>query len=151
MLDRDAETRKDDLRTGTPFRVKTPHSTVTAERKADAGHVDVIVVGAGISGALMAEALSRAGRSVVILDRCPPVRGSTPASTARTRMRQAPARTRRSWRGRQRSSPRGSQGAPTRMSLCSPSDKLIGGTACGFSGFGRATCQARGAQALIHL
>ena len=82
MPDRDAETRKDDLRTGTPFWVKTPHSTVTAEREADAGHVDVIVVGAGISGALMAEALSRAGRSVLILDRRPPVRGSTPASTA---------------------------------------------------------------------
>ena len=82
MPNRDAETRKDDLRTGTPFWVKTPHSTVTAEREADAGHVDVIVVGAGISGALMAESLSRAGRSVLILDRRPPVRGSTPASTA---------------------------------------------------------------------
>ncbi|WP_299911304.1 FAD-binding oxidoreductase [uncultured Paracoccus sp.] len=82
MPDRDAETLKDDLRTGTPFWVKTPYSTVAAEREADAGHVDVIVVGAGISGALMAEALSRAGRSVLILDRRPPVRGSTPASTA---------------------------------------------------------------------
>ncbi|MFD1797988.1 NAD(P)/FAD-dependent oxidoreductase, partial [Paracoccus aurantiacus] len=82
MPDRDAETRKDDLRTGTPFWVKTPHSTVTAEREAEAGHVDVIVVGAGISGALMAESLSRAGRSVLILDRRSPVRGSTPASTA---------------------------------------------------------------------
>ena len=82
MPDQDAETLKDDLRTGTPFWVKTPHSTVTPERKPDVGHVDVIVVGAGISGALMAEALSRAGRSVLILDCRPPVRGSTPASTA---------------------------------------------------------------------
>ena len=82
MADRDADTVKDDLRTGTPFWVKTPHSTVTPERMAGVGHVDVIVVGAGISGALMAEALSRAGRSVLILDRRPPVRGSTPASTA---------------------------------------------------------------------
>lgn len=82
MPDLDAETRKDDLRIGTPFWVRTPNSTVTAERSPDTGHVDVIVVGAGISGALMAEALTRAGRSVVILDRRPPVRGSTPASTA---------------------------------------------------------------------
>lgn len=82
MPDRGAETLKDDLRTGTPFWVRTPHSTVRAEHRADAGHVDVIVVGAGISGALMAEALSRAGRSVLILDRRPPVRGSSPASTA---------------------------------------------------------------------
>ena len=82
MADRDAETLKDDLRTGTPFWVRTPHSTVTAERKLDGRHVEVVVVGAGISGALMAEALTRAGRSVLILDRRPPVRGSTPASTA---------------------------------------------------------------------
>ena len=59
MPDRDAETRKDDLRIGTPFWVKTPNSTVPAERSPDTGHVEVIVVGAGISGALMAEALTR--------------------------------------------------------------------------------------------
>ena len=54
MADRDAETLKDDLRTGTPFWVRTPHSTVTAERKLDGRHVEVVVVGAGISGALLA-------------------------------------------------------------------------------------------------
>ncbi|HET7715523.1 MAG TPA: FAD-dependent oxidoreductase [Bauldia sp.] len=42
---------------------------------------DVLVVGAGISGALVAEALSETHR-VVIVDRRGPVRGSTPASTA---------------------------------------------------------------------
>ncbi|WP_051609052.1 FAD-dependent oxidoreductase [Fodinicurvata fenggangensis] len=42
----------------------------------------MIVVGAGISGALLAETLTRAGKRVLILDRRAPVRGSTPASTA---------------------------------------------------------------------
>lgn len=82
MADHDARTRKDDLRTGTPFWVKTPHSTVPAARGLSRDRFDVIVVGAGISGALVAEALTRAGKSVLILDRRPPVRGSTPASTA---------------------------------------------------------------------
>ncbi len=52
--------------------------------RADAGQArcDVIIVGAGISGALLAEALTRAGKSVVVLDRRAPVVGSTPASTA---------------------------------------------------------------------
>ncbi|WP_220185249.1 AIR carboxylase family protein [Paracoccus sp. S1E-3] len=57
MADRDAETLKDDLQTGRPFWVRTPHSTVTAGRKLDGRHVEVIVAGAGISSALMAAAL----------------------------------------------------------------------------------------------
>ena len=81
-MDHEAKTRKDDLRTGTPFWVKTPHSTVKAETGPTRDRFDVIVVGAGISGALAAEALTRAGKSVLILDRRPAVRGSTPASTA---------------------------------------------------------------------
>lgn len=81
-MDHKAKTRKDDLRTGTPFWVKTPHSTVKAETGPTRDRFDVIVVGAGISGALAAEALTRAGKSVLILDRRPAVRGSTPASTA---------------------------------------------------------------------
>jgi glycine/D-amino acid oxidase-like deaminating enzyme len=43
---------------------------------------DVLVVGAGISGALTAEALAADGHRVVIIDRRGPVKGSTPASTA---------------------------------------------------------------------
>ena len=42
---------------------------------------DVLVIGAGISGALMAEALSSTHK-VVVVDRRGPVMGSTPASTA---------------------------------------------------------------------
>ncbi len=77
-----AKTRKDDLRTGTPLWVKTPHSRVAALPKLPRARFDAIVVGAGISGALVAEALTAMGKSVLILDRRPPVRGSTPASTA---------------------------------------------------------------------
>ena len=82
MKEFDADTRQDDLRTGTPLWVRTPHSTIPTRKHLTAKHADVIVVGAGISGALMAEALSRNGRRVLILDRRPAVRGSTAASTA---------------------------------------------------------------------
>lgn len=82
MSRHDASTRKDDLRTGTPYWVRTPNSAVRAEPRLPRQRFDVIVVGAGISGALVAEALTRAGKSVLILDRRPAVRGSTPASTA---------------------------------------------------------------------
>lgn len=43
---------------------------------------DVVVIGAGISGAMMAEQLCANGLSVIILDRRPPLAGSTAASTA---------------------------------------------------------------------
>lgn len=82
MAKQKAKTRKDDLRTGTPFWVKTPHSTVGAQRTLTRDRFDVIAIGLGISGALVAEALTRAGKSVLILDRRPPVGGSPPASTA---------------------------------------------------------------------
>lgn len=43
---------------------------------------DVLVVGAGITGALVAEALADAGLRVTIVDKGPPLSGSTMASTA---------------------------------------------------------------------
>lgn len=43
---------------------------------------DVAVIGAGITGAIIAERLSADGLSVVLLDRRPPAMGSTAASTA---------------------------------------------------------------------
>jgi glycine/D-amino acid oxidase-like deaminating enzyme len=43
---------------------------------------DVVIIGAGISGAMQADILSEAGFSVLVVDRRGPVRGSTPASTA---------------------------------------------------------------------
>jgi len=45
-------------------------------------HAEVLVVGAGVSGAMIAEALASAGLDVVIVDRRGPLAGSTPASTA---------------------------------------------------------------------
>lgn len=47
-----------------------------------AGRVDVAIVGAGVMGAMLAERLSAAGRRVALLDRRPPARGATAASTA---------------------------------------------------------------------
>lgn len=43
---------------------------------------DVVIVGAGITGAFLAERFTRAGRRVVMIDRHAPVAGSTAASTA---------------------------------------------------------------------
>jgi len=43
---------------------------------------DVVVIGAGITGALVADALTSVGASVVVLDRRAPACGSTAASTA---------------------------------------------------------------------
>lgn len=75
-------TRHRDLRTGRSvwFHRRLPaiaRQTLTRDRSAD-----VIVVGAGISGAMVADAMSDAGLRVLIVDRRPPVSGSTPASTA---------------------------------------------------------------------
>ena len=43
---------------------------------------DVVVVGSGITGSLAAEALTRAGYNVIVVDKFMPGRGSTAASTA---------------------------------------------------------------------
>ena len=82
MQDPVADTRKDDLRTGAPFWLSLSGSHVNFRADPGRDRVDVIIVGAGISGALLAETLTRAGKSVLVLDRREPVRGSTPASTA---------------------------------------------------------------------
>ncbi|WP_435656561.1 NAD(P)/FAD-dependent oxidoreductase [Brucella pituitosa] len=82
MPNHDVATRKDKLRTGTPFWIRTPNSTLQADRYLPRKVFDIIVVGAGISGALTAEALTRMGKSVLIVDRRAPARGSTSASTA---------------------------------------------------------------------
>lgn len=44
--------------------------------------VDIAIIGAGVSGALMADALLNTGKSVAVLDRRGPVKGATAASTA---------------------------------------------------------------------
>lgn len=74
-------TRERDLRSGEPLWARSHGIKVPARRLRKAISADVAIVGAGISGALMAYELSR-DHSVVVLDRRPPLRGSTLASTA---------------------------------------------------------------------
>ena len=77
-----AATTQRDLRTGTPFWLRQGEVRVASSPLAANLVVDVAVVGAGVSGAMVADALLRSGKSVAVLDRRGPVRGSTPASTA---------------------------------------------------------------------
>ena len=75
-------TQKRDLRTGVPLWLADNPSWPSIDRLAVGIRADVIVVGTGISGALVADALMQAGYSVLALDRRKPMSGSTPASTA---------------------------------------------------------------------
>ncbi|WP_425515535.1 NAD(P)/FAD-dependent oxidoreductase [Microvirga antarctica] len=79
--DQEASADKHELRSGSPpwhinqapfHRTPLPSET----------RCDVVVIGAGITGSLAAEALTRAGKSVIVVDKFMPGRGSTAASTA---------------------------------------------------------------------
>jgi len=75
-------TRHRDLHGGRPVwqdsRVRLPpHQPLGRHRSCD-----VLIVGAGISGAMLADALSAAGLHTIICDRRVPLQGSTAASTA---------------------------------------------------------------------
>jgi glycine/D-amino acid oxidase-like deaminating enzyme len=75
-------TKTRDLRTGrSVWQSKQPPRFPRYQITADT-QSDVVVIGAGISGAMQADLLSAAGFDVLIVDRRGPVRGSTPASTA---------------------------------------------------------------------
>lgn len=71
-----------DLRTGRSIWSARRRPAIAMRPLTRSTSCDVAVVGAGISGALIAEGLSEAGLDVVILDRRGPLLGSTPASTA---------------------------------------------------------------------
>ncbi len=75
-------TQKRDLRKRMPLWAATPRVGVITRKAAGLGHYDVVVVGAGIGGALMAHALMDQSLKVLVIDRRTPVRGSTMASTA---------------------------------------------------------------------
>jgi glycine/D-amino acid oxidase-like deaminating enzyme len=75
-------TARRDLRTGLPVwlrrgDVRVPFAPLRKNIRAD-----VVVVGAGVTGALVADALLQTGKTVAVLDRRGPARGSTSASTA---------------------------------------------------------------------
>ncbi len=70
-----------DLRDGKPLWLQSP-LRIRASSEITQKQPDVIIVGTGISGALMADALQRVGYSVLALDRRAIMSGSTPASTA---------------------------------------------------------------------
>jgi len=75
-------TRRKDLRSGLPIWAAARKPGVRHERLLGNLSTDVLVIGAGISGALVAENLSAAGLRVVVVDRRSPMAGSTSASTA---------------------------------------------------------------------
>lgn len=74
--------RKLDLRTGRPVWMAYRAPSVPAGRLSRDIGTEILVVGMGISGAMMAEALTGDGHDVVMIDRRGPLLGSTPATTA---------------------------------------------------------------------
>lgn len=75
-------TRKLDLRTGKPVWLAYSVPRIPCQKLLRDVKCDVLVVGMGISGAMVAEALTAAGHSVVCMDRRAPLAGSTSATTA---------------------------------------------------------------------
>lgn len=76
-------TRKRDLRDGDPVWTTYPLPKINGARLRRSLRTDVVVVGAGISGAMIAQSLAEAGNRVLIVDRRrAALLGSTPASTA---------------------------------------------------------------------
>lgn len=74
--------RKLDLRTGKPVWFSYRAPAVRARPLTRDVKADVAIVGMGISGAMMAEALTARGLDVLCIDRRGPMKGSTPATTA---------------------------------------------------------------------
>ena len=77
----DKTTLKRDLRTGRPLWADSRGLRLPVRALTSALDVDIVVVGAGVSGAFMAHELS-SDFSVAVVDRRAPVLGSTMASTA---------------------------------------------------------------------
>jgi len=73
---------KRDLRTGDPVWYGYPRPRIPSETLKGDLTIEALVVGAGISGAMIAEELSKAGLEVAMVDRRGVMKGSTPASTA---------------------------------------------------------------------
>lgn len=74
--------RKLDLRTGKTVWEAYPAPRIGASRLSRDIRTEVLVVGMGISGAMVAEQLTAAGHEVAMVDRRGPLKGSTAATTA---------------------------------------------------------------------
>ncbi|MER9295511.1 FAD-binding oxidoreductase [Mesorhizobium sp. M0621] len=74
--------RKLDLRTGRPVWSAYRAPAVPTDSLIRDVKTDVLIVGMGISGAMMAEALTAQGHAVICIDRRGPLKGSTSATTA---------------------------------------------------------------------
>jgi glycine/D-amino acid oxidase-like deaminating enzyme len=70
------------LRTGKPIWQGRRATSVAIDRLRRDTTVEVLIVGAGITGAMIADALTRAGRRVALVDKRGAAKGSTAASTA---------------------------------------------------------------------
>ncbi len=70
------------LRGGAPLWADSPRISVRHHTKLEPLTCEIVIVGAGISGAIAALMLAENGHDVVVLDRRAPVTGSTLASTA---------------------------------------------------------------------
>ena len=75
-------THKRKLRGGDPYWLAMGEPRLKIASDAPRKLWDVVIVGAGITGALIAHRLTAVGQSILILDRRPPLHGSTAASTA---------------------------------------------------------------------
>ena len=75
-------TKRRDLRTGTPLWLDGSSPLIRCSRAPGKQRFDTVIVGAGISGAALAYRLRRKGEKLLIVDRRPPLHGSTAASTA---------------------------------------------------------------------
>ena len=81
-MTRSGRGQKRDLRSGRPLWLAKGDPDVGAGRLDASQTADVVIVGGGVSGALVADALLRSGLTVLAIDRRGFVKGSTPASTA---------------------------------------------------------------------
>lgn len=75
-------TKSKDLRAGRSVWMRYPIHRCLSSPLKDGAIADVIIIGAGVSGAMLAEELSSAGLRVIILDKRGVAQGSTTASTA---------------------------------------------------------------------
>jgi hypothetical protein len=69
MGDDDSITEQRDLRTGTPLWVTLDPAPLRTHILSSSARADLLIAGAGITGALLAEAATARGLSVIVLDR----------------------------------------------------------------------------------